>query len=203
MRVASVRGLGIARALTPLLVGASLLMLLVVLVPGIGRSANGAQSWIGAGWLQFQPAEVAKFAIVLYGAHLLASEPKRVRSLEGLAPFLLVAGACLALIVVQPDLGTAMVTTFGIACLLFAAGVRPRTLLPVAAVIAVAGLATVAMHPHQQERLTGFLHPGADPEGAGFQSRQAAIALGSGGVMGVGLGESVQRPSTCPSPTRT
>lgn len=193
MRVASVRGVRLARGLTPALVGISLVMLVAVLVPGVGRGANGAQSWIGAGWLQFQPSEVAKIALILYGAHLLATQPKRARTLEGLAPFLALAGASLLLITIQPDLGTAMVATVGVGCLLFAAGMQPRTMLPVAALIGLAAVAMLATHPYQLDRVTGFLDPGADPEGAGFQSRQAAIALGSGGVMGVGLGESVQK----------
>ncbi len=193
MRVASIRGVRVARALTPALIGLSVVLLLVVLVPGVGRTANGAQSWLGTGIFQFQPAEIAKVALILYGAHLLASQPKRIRSLHGLAPFLLTAAAILFLVVIQPDLGTTLVTVLALGCLLLIAGVAPRTLVLPALAIGVLVVAMLAMNPYQLDRVTGFLNPGADPGGTGFQSHQASIALGSGGVMGVGLGESVQK----------
>ncbi|MGH2924288.1 MAG: putative lipid II flippase FtsW, partial [Solirubrobacterales bacterium] len=193
MRFFSAGGARAARYLTPVLLGASLLLLVAVLIPGVGQTVNGSQRWLGAGILTFQPSELVKVALILYGAHLLASQPRRIRDLRGLAPFLLVAGAALALIGLQPDLGTAMTITAATAMLLFAAGVRPRTLAPVVLVAGVAAFALIASNPYQQERVTGFLNPSADPAGAGFQGRQAQIALGSGGVMGVGLGESVQK----------
>lgn len=193
MRVASVRGVKIARAVTPIVVGAAIVMLLAVLLPGVGQTVNGAQRWIGAGALQFQPSEVAKIAIVLYAAHMLAQSPKRTRSLESLAPLLVVSGICIGLVAMQPDLGTILASTFGLTSLLIVAGVKPRTLAPLALVALVGVLGLIATNPYQQDRLTGFLHPSADTEGAGFQSNQAKIALGSGGVLGVGLGESVQK----------
>jgi cell division protein FtsW len=193
MHLASKRGVAVARALTPLLLCVSLFLLVAVLVPGIGQGVNGAQRWIGAGTLQFQPSELAKLALVLYGAHLLAAKPRRADSLEGLAPYLVMVGLSAVLIAREPDLGTALVVCMAVCCVLFAAGVRPRTLAPVGAVIAIAGLVMIATHPYQQDRLAGFLNPGADTTGAGFQGTQASIALGSGGAFGVGLGESVQK----------
>jgi len=198
LRFASIRGVQVVRLLTPALLGISIFLLLAVLLPGVGTTVNGAQRWLGAGLFQFQPSELAKFAIVLYGAHLLASRPKRVRTLKGLMPYLLVVGLAALLIARQPDLGSATVLCFAVCCLLFGAGVRPRTLAPVGAVIAIAGLAMIAINPYQQERLTGFLNPGADSTGAGFQGTQATIAVGSGSVLGVGLGESVQKASYLP-----
>jgi cell division protein FtsW len=193
MHVASKRGVAIARPLTPALLAISLVLLLAVLVPGIGQGANGAQRWIGAGTLQFQPSELAKLALILYGAHLLAEKPRRTRDLHGLAPFLIVVGLSALLIAREPDLGTTLVISMGVCSLLYSAGVRPRTLAPVGAVIAIAAVAMIAMHPYQQERLTGFLNPSSDEAGAGFQGKQASIAMGSGGLFGVGLGESVQK----------
>jgi cell division protein FtsW len=193
MHLASKRGVAVARVLTPLALGVSLFLLVAVLVPGVGQGANGAQRWIGAGSMQFQPSELAKLALVLYGAHLLAAKPKRVDTLQGLAPYLVVVGLSAALIAKEPDLGTTLVVCMGVCCLMFSAGVRPRTLAPIGAVIAIAGLVMVATHSYQQERLVGFLNPGADSSGAGFQGTQASIALGSGGAFGVGLGESVQK----------
>jgi cell division protein FtsW len=193
MHLASRRGVAVGRAVTPLAVGAALFLLLAVLIPGVGQGANGAQRWIGAGTLQFQPSEFAKLALILYGAHLLAAKPKRTETLHGLAPYLVVVGLSAVLIAMEPDLGTTLVVCMAVCCMLFTAGVRPRTLAPIGAVIAVAGLLMIATHPYQQDRLIGFLNPGADSSGAGFQGTQASIALGSGGAFGVGLGESVQK----------
>ena len=199
MRFASVRGVAAIRVLTPMIVLGAIFLLLVVLVPGMGQQVNGAQRWIGAGGLlQFQPSELAKLAVVLYGAYLLAKEPKRAQSLGGLGPYLLVVGLCVLLISLQPDLGTAMVLSFAVCCMLFLAGVRARTLAPVGALIALVGIVMIATHPYQEARLTGFLNPGTDPSGAGFQAEQATIAVGSGGILGVGLGESVQKASYLP-----
>ena len=193
LKLASARGARLGRALTPVFLGVSLLLLLAVLIPGIGQTVNGSQRWLGTGLLTFQPSELVKVALILYGAHLLASEPKRIRSLRELGPVLIIAGLALLLIGLQPDLGTAMTIAAAVACLLLVAGVNPRTLAPVAVACGLAVIALIASNPYQQDRLTGFLNPGADAGGTGFQSIQAEIALGSGGILGVGPGESVQK----------
>ena len=198
MRVASVRGVAAAKPMTPLILGGSLFLLLAVLLPGVGTTVNGAQRWVGGGFVQFQPSELAKIAIVLYGAYLLSTEPKRVRTLGGLGPYLLIVGLSVLLIAKEPDLGTAIVVSSSVCCVLFLAGVRPRTLAPVGAVIVFVAVVMIAIHPYQEARLTGFLHPNSDTSGAGFQAKQATIAIGSGGLTGVGLGESVQKASYLP-----
>ena len=198
MRVASVRGVAAAKPMTPLILGGSLFLLFAVLLPGVGSTVNGAQRWIGGGFVQFQPSELAKIAIVLYGAYLLSTEPKRARTLGGLGPYLLIVGLSVLLIAKEPDLGTAIVISSSVCCVLFLAGVKPRTLAPVGAVIAFVAVVMIAMHPYQEARLTGFLHPNSDASGAGFQAKQATIAIGSGGLTGVGLGESVQKASYLP-----
>jgi cell division protein FtsW len=198
MRVASNRGVRAARLATPLLLGASGFFLLAVLVPGVGVTVNGAQRWIGAGLFQFQPSELAKVSLILYAAHLLATRPKAIRSLPEMGPLLFIVGGFMLLVAKQPDLGTLIVTTVALGSLLLVAGARPRTLAPLAAGIAVAGIAIIAVNPYQQERLTTFIHPTSDAGGAGFQGRQATIAVGSGGFTGVGLGQSVQKASYLP-----
>lgn len=198
MRVFASWGLRLARVGTPIFLALALLMVLAVLVPGVGQTVNGSQRWIGAGMIQFQPSELAKLAVILYGVHLLAAEPKRVLTLKGLGPFLIVCAAFLVLIGLQPDLGTASTIIFSSTCLLLLAGTAPRTLAPVAAVLGVALVVLVASHPYQQARLTSFLDGGADSSGAGYQGVQAEIAIGSGGILGVGLGESVQKASYLP-----
>lgn len=198
MRIFSSYGLRLARSATPVFLVVAFLMLLAVLVPGVGQTVNGSQRWLGAGLVQFQPSEIAKLAVLLYGVHLLASEPKRVNTLQGLGPFLIVCGAFLGLIALQPDLGTASTIIFSSACLLLVAGTKPRTLAPVAAVLAIGVTVLIASHPYQQARLTGFLNPSSDPSGSNYQGLQAEIAVGSGGPLGVGLGESVQKASYLP-----
>ncbi len=198
MKLLAAKGAPLARVLTPVLLLVSVIGLIAVLVPGVGQTVNGSQRWLGAGMFQVQPSELAKVAVVLYGVHLLASEPRRIASLRDLSPLLTMAGSCCLLIALEPDLGSTMVCGFGVLSLLLAAGVKLRTLVPLVAGIAVAAALVIAINPYQQERLTGFLDPGADASGAGFQGTQAKIALGSGGLFGVGLGESVQKASYLP-----
>jgi cell division protein FtsW len=191
MHLTARHGLVAIRRLTPALLVGSLFLLLVVLVAG--TSANGASRWLGPGSLQFQPSELAKVALILYGADLLAREPKRVRSLQGLMPFLLVAGTACLLIVAEPDLGTTMVVAFSVGATLIAAGARPADLGKVALCLGVLALLLTVIEPYRMARLTGFLNPGAEAAGAGFQAAQAKIALGSGGFFGVGIGNGVQK----------
>jgi cell division protein FtsW len=193
LRLLSVHGLGALRRLTPLVLIGSLALLVLTLLPGFGESANGAQRWIDIGPIQLQASEIAKVALVLYGADLIAARPKLVADLRSMVPYLLVAGGACVLIVIQPDLGTALIAAFSVAALLIAAGAKLRHLALVGLVLAFLALVAVLVEPYRQERLVSFLDPAADASGAGFQGAQAAIALGSGGVFGVGLGESVQK----------
>jgi cell division protein FtsW len=191
MYLAARNGLRVIRELTPLLLGGSIFLLLAVLVAG--TEVNGATRWIGGGFLQIQPSELAKVALILYGADLLARKPKRVRSLEGIMPFLLVVGGSCLLIMLQPDMGTTMVIVFSVGAMLVAAGVRPVDLGKIGLVIGGLALAMAVVEPYRMARLTSFLNPGTDPGGAGFQAAQAKIALGSGGFLGEGLGHGVQK----------
>ncbi|MGN6556603.1 MAG: putative lipid II flippase FtsW [Solirubrobacterales bacterium] len=191
MHVTARVGLEKIRNLTPLFLGGSIFLLVAVL--GAGSEINGATRWIGGGSLQIQPSELAKVALILYGADLLARKPKRVRSLEGIMPFLLVTGASCLLIMLEPDMGTTMVIVFAAAATLFAAGVRPVDLGKIALVIGGLALLMAVVEPYRMARLTSFLHPSASAEGAGFQAAQAKIALGSGGLFGVGIGNGVSK----------
>jgi cell division protein FtsW len=196
MHLAARHGLVAIRRLTPALLIGSLFLLFVVLVAG--SSANGASRWIGPSSLQFQPSELAKLALILYAADLLAREPKRVRDLSGLMPILLVAGGACLLIVAEPDLGTAMVVAFAVGATLLAAGARPVDLGKIALGLGALALLMTVIEPYRMERLTGFLHPGSDTAGAGFQAAQAKIALGSGGLFGVGIGNGVGKAGFLP-----
>ncbi len=191
MHFLSRRGLSLVRQATPLILIGTFLALLAVLA--IGTEVNGAKSWMGAGMLRFQPAEFAKIALILYGVALLADRPHMTRSIPDLMPYLLVVGGACALTMLQPDLGTIMVTVFAVGAILVAGGARIRDLGLIAG--AGASLATIMaiVEPYRRDRLIGFLQPGADAMGTGFQVMQAKIAMGSGGITGVGIGDGVQK----------
>jgi cell division protein FtsW len=194
MRLLARDGVQKVQALTGPLLAVSFVLVLAVHVPHIGVSVNGARRWLGPGPFQFQPSELMKLALVLYGATLLAKRPQRVHDLrELLNPLLIVIGCAILLVVTQPDLGTAMVIAFTTIALLLATGIPMRNL----AIVCAAAFFTVVLYamvkPYARARLTSFLDPWAHASGSGFQAVQGQIAIGSGGVFGVGPGESVQK----------
>ncbi len=191
MHLVARHGLVAVRRLTPAILGLSFFLLLAVLA--VGTTVNGSTRWIGSGFLQIQPSELAKVALILYAADLLARKPKRIGSLEGLMPIFLVTGVAALLIVAEPDLGTTLVVAFAVAATLVAAGAKLRDLAIVGGTLACFGLLMTIIEPYRMARLTAFLDPGADASGAGFQAAQAKIALGSGGLFGVGIGNGVQK----------
>jgi cell division protein FtsW len=198
MQLLSRRGVALLdRRLAKALLLGSFFLLLVVLVPGFGVQVNGARRWFSAGPIQFQPSEVMKLALILYVARHLAENPKRLKRgfRQALAPVAVVAGPALLLIVVEPDLGTALVIAFAVGSLLVVAGLELRHLGGIAAIAVGCVLVLAVAQPYERARLTSFLHPwaAATKAGAGYQAVQGQIALGSGGLLGVGLGRSVQK----------
>ncbi len=182
------------RRLVNLLLLGSFALLLLVLVPGFGVQVNGARRWFAAGPIQFQPSELMKLALILYVARYLAEHERRMHDLRrALAPIAVVAAPSCLLIVVEPDLGTTLVIAFSVTALLVAAGIPFRHLGLLALVALAAVILLVLVQPYQQARLTSFLHPWSSKSTAGFQAVQGQIALGSGGLLGVGLGRSVQK----------
>ncbi len=192
-RVLSTAPLGTIRRFTPALLAVSCGLLVLVMVPGFSKEVNGAQSWLALGPIQVQPSEIAKISLILYGAHMIALRPGLTTDLRSMRPYLLVCATVCGLILLEPDLGTAMVSAFSVSTLLIAAGAKLRHLAVLAAVLLAVGLVMIAMAPYRAERITSFLSPDADPGGAGYQISQATYALGSGGIFGTGLGESVQK----------
>jgi len=194
MHLLSRHGLASVRRHTPFILLGAFILLVAVLLPGVGVEINGARRWLGAGPLQFQPAEIMKLALVLHCSAVIAARPKIARGLRTLAgPVLGVGGAAVLLVAVQPDLGTALVICFTLAALLIAAGVPIRQLLIVAGIGAGLVLVFALLEPYRRARLTAFLNPWADAGGSGFQAVQGQIAIGSGGVFGLGPGQSVQK----------
>jgi cell division protein FtsW len=194
MRVLARDGIARVQSLVAPLLVVSFALVLAVHIPHVGVSVNGARRWIGSGPLQFQPSELLKLALVLYGATLLARRPQLVHDLRELSrPLLVVVGSACLLVATQPDLGTAMVIAFTTCALLVAAGISLRNLV----IIGGSAFAVVALYaiarPYARARLTSFVDPWAHASGSGFQAVQGQIAIGSGGLFGVGPGESVQK----------
>jgi len=188
------------RRLAPLVVIATMALLVVVLVPGIGVSSGGSSRWVGFGQLRLQPSELMKLALALFGADILARRIEKRTPLRQLVmPLLLLAGASVGLVVIQPDLGTAMVLMVITLSLLFASGI-PRELLikGVLGVTAFVTLAAVAM-PYRRARLLSFINPGAKSSGSGYQVVQSLIGLGSGHLVGLGLGNSREKWGLLPN----
>jgi cell division protein FtsW len=194
MHLMARHGLELVRRFAPILLIVAFVLLVLVKLPGFGVSVNGAQRWLALGPLTFQPSELMKLAIVLYMARLLADRPKRMRSVKTIvSPMLLVVGAACLLIASQPDLGSAIIISFTAFTLLLVAGAPLGVLGRLAgSAVVVVTIAAIA-EPYRRARLTSFLDPWADAAGSGFQSVQGQIALGSGGLLGVGPGQSVQK----------
>ncbi len=186
--------------ITRIILYGSTALLLAVLVPGIGRDINGARRWFAAGPIQFQPSELAKFALVLYAARYLADNPRRLQRgfKPAIAPIAVAVGPACLLIAVEPDLGTTLVCFLTVVSMLVVAGVPGGY---VSKIFLIAGLGLVLMvvvHPYEATRLTSFLHPFSQQSSAGWQSAQSQMAVGSGGVSGVGLGQSVGKAMWLP-----
>ena len=186
--------LELIRRYTSLLLMAAFVMLVMVKIPGLGVEVNGATRWLGFGPLQFQPSEIVKLALVLHVAAVISERPKIARNIRTVVgPVLAVGGGAVLLIAAQPDLGTCLVICFTMAVLLVIAGLPMRQLGLVAGIGAVLVMLFALFEPYRRARLVSFLDPWAHATTDGFQSTQGQIAIGSGGLFGNGLGQSIQK----------
>jgi cell division protein FtsW len=169
--------------------------LLAVLVPGIGIEQNGAHRWLSLGPLPpLQPSEFAKLAIIVYIAAWLASRRDNIKHFSmGFVPFTLMVGLVASLVVVEPDMGTTVVIVATTCTLFFVAGAPLSHLALLMAGGGFMSWALIAVTDYRVDRITSFLSPESDPEGIGFHIIQLLIALGSGGPVGLGWGESRQK----------
>ncbi len=178
----------------------TIVMLVLVLIPGIGKVANGTRGWFVFGGLSMQPSELAKIAFVIWGAHLLAARRMERASLrEMLIPLIPAAVIALALIVSQPDLGQTVSLGIILLALLWFAGLPLKVFVSslLATVSAAAVLAVSA--GYRSTRVQSWLDPSADAQGAGYQARQAKFALANGGVFGDGLGQGTAKYNYLPN----
>lgn len=187
------RAFGDQRAVLGLLI-ITLVLLATTLMPGIGKTINGARRWIKLGGLTFQPSELAKFVIVVYVSYTLAKKGDRIRNfMSGLLPPLVATGMCTVLILLQPDFGAAVTIWLVVFILLFAGGANLFHLGGIAAAtLPVAAFVVVRSH-YRLQRIFSFLDPWSDPQGTGHQIIQSFLAFGSGGILGRGLGEGRQK----------
>ena len=183
------------RTFSPLIMLVSLLLLLVVLVPHIGVNSNGARRWIAVGPLPpLEPSEFAKLAMIIYIAAWLAAKGEQIQDVSlGLAPFVMMVGLIAGLIMLEPDMGTALVIALTTITMFFVAGASLRHVLTLLLAGLLAGLLLIIVEGYRSSRLLIFLNPEKDPAGAGFHIIQLLIALGSGGIHGLGLGASRQK----------
>ena len=178
----------------PHLIIVSMFALLLVLVPGIGREVNGSRRWIDLGLFTVQVSETVKLFIIVYLAGYLVRRGHLVRTTFGgfVRPLVLICGAS-ALLLAEPDFGAAVVIVLTAMIMLFVAGVRFWQFATLVALLGAIGAALIVFSPYRAVRFASFLDPWSDPFGAGFQLTQSLIAIGSGGLSGVGFGSSVQK----------
>lgn len=168
--------------------------LVLVLIPSYGIEINGARRWISLGFFQYQPSEMAKLLITCYLAYFLAKNQERIHDFKKtLVPLLIVLGIFFTLIVLEPDLGSVIIMSEILFCLLYLAGARIKHLLALSVWAIPAFYIFIWSEPWRRERFLIFLHPEKDPWGAGFQLLQSKIAIASGQLAGCGLGDSVQK----------
>ncbi|MFV8827056.1 stage V sporulation protein E [Alkalihalobacterium sp. APHAB7] len=177
------------------------ILLIVVLIPGVGLVRGGARSWLGVGAFSIQPSEFMKMAMIAFLAKYLSENQKKITSLkQGLIPSLSIVLLAFGLIMLQPDLGTGAVMVGTCVVMIFVSGARIAHFVGLALIGVVGFVALIASAPYRIKRITSFLDPWSDPLGSGFQIIQSLYAIGPGGLLGLGLGESRQKYFYLPEP---
>lgn len=179
----------------------SIIALILVFVPGFGTKIYGANRWLQLGPLSFQPAEMLKISLILYLAAWLESRREKITDFyEGLMPFVMIVALVSFLLIKQPDIGTLGVTILIAMSIFFVSGAKISHMFAMGVAGFLALLALIKFESYRMDRLLVFLHPELDPRGIGYQINQALLAIGSGGIFGVGLGHSLQKFNYLPEP---
>ena len=176
-----------------------IILLVLVLIPGIGTVRNGSRSWFGIGPLGIQPSEAAKVGLIVFTAKYLSNN--KIKDIKtSVLPILMVVFLIFGLIMLQPDFGTGVIIVMSIVSLLFVSGVNMSFFIKmgILGLMGIVGLVIIA--PYRMARITSFLNPWNDPLGSGFQIIQSLYAIGPGGLLGMGLGNSVQKHFYLPEP---
>jgi cell division protein FtsW len=189
------------RKAAPMLMGLALFMLLLVLVPGLGRKVGGARRWLALGPLRFQPSELYKMALVLFAADRLAFCIERGRPWqEAMGPVAVAAGIGSLLLMREPDFGSTMLAMFMVLGIFYCAGMQMKNLFWAAAGLVPFAVFMILHSPYRLRRVMVFLDPWKDANGAGFQMTHSMMAFGTGGIFGTGLGEGKQKLYYLPEP---
>jgi len=181
--------------------GLSLLLLILLFVPGFGVKVAGAQRWLGFGFISIQPSEAVKLSLAIFVAYSMSKHVENMGTLfRGLLPHLLVASIFMILILLQPDLGTAVIIGMWMLILLFIGGVHVGQLFVLLGLLTPIVFYLISHTAYRLQRWWAFLNPWEDPQGFGFQIIHSFLAFGSGGFSGVGLGNSKQKLFYLPEP---
>ncbi len=180
---------------------ATLIITVLVFVPGLGFAHGGALRWISIGPVSFQPAEILKIGFVIYFATWLAWTQKKAQDVKfRIIPLVCMLGVVAVILLRQPDTKSLILITTAACGMLFVSGVSWKKIVMIVSIgiVGIIGLAFV--RPYVMQRIKTFINPASDPRGASYQLQQSLIAIGSGGVFGRGLGQSVQKFSYLPEP---
>ena len=179
----------------------SIILLILVLIPGIGSIRNGSRSWFGIGSFGIQPSEFAKLALIMFTSKYLNNNEYAMKSFKkGILPIFIITFIIFGLIMFQPDFGTGFIIIMTIIGLLFIAGLNIKIFIKfgILGIIGITGLIIIA--PYRLKRILSFLNPWNDPLGSGFQIIQSLYSIGPGGLFGLGLGNSIQKHFYLPEP---
>lgn len=188
------------KKIAPALFVVSIVLLLLVFSP-LGIEINYARRWIGAGPVTVMPGEISKICVIIFCAWFLSKNPEKIRSFsKGVLPLLLLIITYFTLIILQPNLSTAVTISMIIVVMMFVAGMKIFHLFGLFVTGVTGILVMIVLEPYRMKRLTSFFDPFSDPMGSGYQVIQSLLALGSGGLFGVGLGRSIQKTLYLPEP---
>ena len=183
------------------LLGISIVLLVLVLIPGIGVIRNGSRSWFGIGGFGIQPSEFAKLSLIIFVSKYLSKSNKFLKSYkDGIIPILIILLFIFGLIMLEPDFGTGMIIVISIISLLFIAGVNMKFFAILGCIGIIGIIVLVMIAPYRMDRITSFLNPWSDPLGTGFQIIQSLYSIGPGGLLGMGLFNSRQKHFYLPEP---
>lgn len=176
-------------------------LLVLVLIPGIGTVRNGSRSWFGIGGFGIQPSEFMKLALIIFTSKYLSRNNKDIKNIKvGVLPILFITMLVFALIMLQPDFGTGVITVMSIVGLLFISGVNFNFFIKIGVLGLIGASGLIIIAPYRLQRILSFLNPWQDPLGSGFQSIQSLFAIGPGGLLGLGFGNSIQKHFYLPEP---
>ena len=169
--------------------------------PGLGKIRNGSRSWFGIGGFGMQPSEFMKLGLTIFVSKYLVNNDRDIKDIrKGIFPILGIIFLVFALIMLQPDFGTGVVMTFSLIVLLFVSGCRLGFFVKLGALGIVGIVVLILIAPYRMERIVSFLNPWSDPLGSGFQIIQSLYAIGPGGLLGLGMGNSIQKHFYLPEP---